>query len=344
MSHPIFQNALANSTSDQWKKLNKFIQQIEQQYFKNSQNPYGYTFAMKNRTPEAGSFQSVAFQQTEDQRVQEEAKKLDAKIAELEMKAKDSKKGLFSGIYNLFSKKDNKLEKELNELKAVRKAALEDDGKIDANELRLIKKELGEADESLQTYKKGKKGVADIASTVVSIGVGIAVGAALAPFTGGASLLVTAACIAGTAAAGGVAKVASKELMLGDEYEALGKEGLKDGLIAAAYSATGGVTSAVTKGASLGVKIGVGAVGDVGITLATDENARKELAEGNFTRLAIVAGSGAVFRGGMSKLSSAKVSGSLVHAKEFATSTSGKIVLTSGNYVGKRAVMGALPA
>lgn len=337
-----YNNVAANAfqgNSNQFRKINNLIKRIEASGLIGNASEFTLPFsgAFQMAPPQQSTFE---YQQimAQEQMVQQEANALDQRIAELEKKAKKSKKGFFSGIYNMFSKKDNKLNDELKELKAVRAAALADDGRIDANELRVIKKEFNEANESLGKYKDGKKSTANLVSTVAAIGAGIVVGALLAPVTGGASLAVVAAGIATTAVAGGITKVATKEMMLGDEYEALGKEGMKDFAVSAAYAATGGTTAAITKGASLAVQVGVGAVGDVGITLAVDEEARNQVAEGNFSKVAIIAASGAVFRGGMGKISAAQnATGFTKGVQQMYNNTGGKIVLSGTNYTARTA-------
>lgn len=190
---------------------------------------------------------------------------LDAKISDLEEKTEKTQKGFFAKCFNLFSKKDEKMEEELHELKDAKAKALEDDGKIDKEEFNTINKEAKESEESLDDYKESKKKAADTTATVGAIAAGVAVGVA----TGGAGL-VAGAAIAG--AASGVAKVAVKEVCLGDEYEALGKEGLKDGLISAAYGASGGVIGAAAKVAAPVAAQGMSRVG-VAVTEKAAETA-----------------------------------------------------------------------
>ncbi|MEW5819128.1 MAG: hypothetical protein AB1782_02970 [Cyanobacteriota bacterium] len=191
---------------------------------------------------------------------------LDNKIEKLEKEAEKSSGSWFGKVYNVFSKKDNSLEKELEELKAAKKAA-QADGVVTKEELAKINKEYTEADSSLDTYKKGKKKAADTTSTVAAIGAGVVAGVA----TGGASLVVGAAVCA---AASGVAKVATKEGMLGDEYQALGKEGLTDGAISAVYGAAGGVVGAAAKAVAPAIGQGAARMG-VTMTEATAQTVAK---------------------------------------------------------------------
>lgn len=200
---------------------------------------------------------------------------LDEKIEKLEKESEKTKGGLFSKVYNVFSKKDNKLDKELEELKAAKKMA-QADGVVTQQELAMINKEYSETQDSLKTYKDGKKKAADTTSTIAAIGAGVAVGIA----TGGVGLVAGAAI--GAVASGG-AKMLTKEVMLGDEYDMLGKEGIKDGLISAAYGATGGLVSAAGKAAApllvngaskAGIALSQGAakaIGQYGTKLVADE-------------------------------------------------------------------------
>ena len=187
----------------------------------------------------------------------------DKKIADLEEKIEKTSSGVWSGVYNAFSKKDEKMEKELEDLK---RARTEFSDGITKQELKEANTELTQADEGLDTYKAGKKKAADTASTIAAIGAGVVVGVA----TGGTGLVAIAA---GAAASGG-AKMLSKEAMLGDEYEMLGKEGLTDGAISAAYGAAGGVVGAAAKTIAPALGNGAARVG-VKMTEATTQTVAK---------------------------------------------------------------------
>ncbi|MEW5819828.1 MAG: hypothetical protein AB1782_06525 [Cyanobacteriota bacterium] len=277
--------ALRLKAFENWQRFNLYLRRIE---LEKIENKFDQNFFTKPQNSQ-NIVTLHTLQPSLDKVINENVQKIDKQIAKLEKEVKKSQKGFFSGIFNIFSKKDNKMRNELKQLKKVRANGMKD-GKIDLSELNSIIKEFKDAEKSLGVYKSAKKAVADIVSTVVAIAATIAVNAI--PGVG------TVASIALAAAASATAKVASKEAMLGYEYDALGKEGIKDALISAAYGATGAATSAVSRVARFGsaAKVALGTSGDVGLTLAFDENARKELLNGNFTRVAVIATTSAAFR------------------------------------------------
>jgi hypothetical protein len=166
----------------------------------------------------------------------------------LEEEAKNSTGGLFGKAYNLFTSKDNKLNREVKEVKEVYNNALKNDGNIDVNELKQIEKEYNEATERLGNYKEGRKFAADVTSTGLAIGASVALTAA----TGGLGTVAGVALVSSGAA---LTKVGSKEVMLGDDYNAIGKEGFTDGLFTGLGAGTGVVLGKVTAASSLLTKI-----------------------------------------------------------------------------------------
>ncbi|MGD9580135.1 MAG: hypothetical protein AB7V50_02070 [Vampirovibrionia bacterium] len=178
---------------------------------------------------------------------------LDARIAELGEQSTKTQKGAFAKCYNVFSKKDDRMNTELQQLKDTRTKALED-GSINKNEFSSINDQVQKSEQSLSDYKKGKKSAAETTATVGAIAAGVAVGVA----TGGAGLAVVAGV---SAAASGLSYVGVKEACLGDEYKALGKEGFRDGAIAAAYGASGGVLGAAGKAVAPAIANGASKAG-----------------------------------------------------------------------------------
>lgn len=334
MTENAFSSFGARSNANERLNINKVLDNIENSGLINDDNEFTKPYEFST------SFNKLSLDIEKQTITSKDAiNELDQKIANLEKESAKTQKGIFSSLYNMISKKDNTLDKEITELKAIKEAALADDGKIDANEMKHINKELKDADEKLIEYKKSKKSFANLVSTCAVIALGIC----LAPFTGGTSLLATAGGIAAVATICGIAKVGINEQLLDDEYEALGKEGLKDGLIAAAYSVTGGVLGAATKTASLGVKVGVGTAGDVGITIAVDKDVREQIGEGNFTDIAIIAGSSLVFRGATGAITASKASTGIIKAsKDIVAKPGGKIILTSSNYTARKTFLNNL--
>jgi hypothetical protein len=352
MTDAVINNLLAQNHSANKKGIESPLNNADDNYFSN---------VLKPSTPAA---------------LINDVNALDEKIARLEQTSEKTQKRLWSKVYNIFSKKDDKLQQELSELKAAKSSALADDGIIDAKELKQIEKEYKEADESLKDYMKSKKKAADITSTVAAIGVGVAITAATAGTAAPAaaagiaataattSTAATAGSIAIAAAGSAVTKVATKEGMLGDEYKAIGKEGLKDGLISAAYTAVGGVTSIAGGTLATSASNGVGKVvsgnlaknatkvlvksatstaGDLGVTIAADKNLRQEIAKGDLTNVAIIAGSSLVFKGTLDAVKGAEQAKGVIKAvSDLSKKTHGKIILADTSYVAKNNLSTAL--
>jgi hypothetical protein len=261
---------------------------------------------------------------------------LDEKILKLEKASKETQNGIFSTLYNVFSKKDDRLNQEINQLKAIRQAALADDGVIDRNELKVIEKEYKDAEQNLEGYKKSKKSTADLVSTLGAISAGIAlatvfppVAAAVAATAGtAAGIGTTAGATAGTlsifnalicAAGSAVAKVGVKELMLDEEYDPASKEGMKDAAISMLYSFGGAVARCakiadpLTKffgfagksNAELLAKSTGETINSVGITLLADKDVREQVAKGDLTELSIIAATSFGAKFGVGKIKDA---------------------------------------
>ncbi len=234
---------------------------------------------------------------------------LDAAVTELEEKnEKDSSgvRGFFGkALYDWTTKKDELVDESMDVLQDHRKEFAKD-GVIDDQELAQLNKDLKVAKEVSSDYSNGQ---ADRISNV-------AAGAAGVLASAGGPIATTAAAVG--------AKVLTKELLLGDDYDGLGKDGLKDAATVAVWSAGGAAVGALTKTAGLATKIGANVVKDQACMLVTSEDHRELYKNGDISTIA--------------KTMALSTGTHFVAGKLNTSSKAGEFVKGQGLYAGKQGV------
>ena len=240
---------------------------------------------------------------------------IDTAATELEEKNEKANSGVrgFFGkaLYDWTTKNDEIADEAMDTLKDNRNVFAKD-GVIDNQELVQLNKDLKEAQDASKEYRHGQ---ADRISTVAAGAAGVIA----AGSTGGL----------GTTAAAAGAKVLTKELLLGDEYDALGKDGIKDAATVAVWSAGGAAVGAATKTAGLATKIGANVIKDQACMLATSEAHRELYKNGDVGTIAKTMVLSAATHTVASKIKTSSKAGDFVKGQSLTTGKQGMDVAVS---------------